>query len=337
MALFPNPTHTLGLDISDHVIRAVILQHQNRKKIVKKFAEIPLNEGIIVNGVIQHVDEVQASLKTLFSQHHITPKQINAVIGLPELHGFIKTVLPTSASEEKEIQKHLPFAYSEVTIDTEHSGNLLSFAAMKTEIAESYVQTLAPLGIHIRAFEIESQAIARLFASHLETANQATVLGDIGHNHTTFMVVQDGHIDFTHTSKLISGKILTEQIQQQFNVDFAQAERIKIEQAQHPAVQQLIIAHTMSLATELKRVIGFHEEHRASNTNVPQPPPEYIVYLVGSGSQIQNLRQYLEQQIHLPIQAAKISEQMSIPKNLYNQILSYGTAIGLALRDFQPL
>ncbi|HLD22146.1 MAG TPA: pilus assembly protein PilM, partial [Patescibacteria group bacterium] len=234
-------------------------------------------------------------------------------------------------SLEVAIQRHLPFPYSEVIVDTNKDGNICTFAAIKTEVASSYVEALCPLGFRIRALEIESQAIARLFIGE-QHKNQTIIIGDIGHNHTTFLVVQQNHIDFTHTSKLISGKMLTEYIQTQFKIDSIQAERIKIEQQQHPAVQSIIHAYTTALANELRRVIDFHQEHcmRTQGT-------QYSIYFIGGGSQITHLTQSLQQQIHHPIQTATLSQHLSIPKQLANQFLSYSTAIGLSIRDFQPL
>ena len=335
MSFISNPTETIGIDVSDHVIRAIVMKGHSRKKRISHFAQIPLDPNIIVDGEIRDVPSFQDKMERLFSRG-IHPKRSTAVVGLPESHGFIKTLQANPEEETKELQKHLPFPYKEVTIDSIRKGPFVSFAAIKTAVAQSYLDALTPLGIHIRALEIEPQAIARLFASELvlnEWPHHGIILGDIGHTHTTFLVIHNGLIEFTHTSKLISGKTLTGYVQEHFNVSEKEAEGIKLTQQNHPSMQPIIRAHTAALANELKRVVDYHRDHPVGD----QPIHEYIVYLMGSGSRLSNLRQYLEESVRFPVQQAKISTPLSVPRKLQPLILSYGTAIGLALREFNPL
>lgn len=335
MPLFSNPTATIGLDISDHILRAVVMNGNGHKKSISHFAQMPLDPETIVDGEIRDVAALQKKMRRLFS-HGIHPKRATAVVGLPEFHGFIKTLLASPDDEIKELQKHLPFPYEEVTIDSIRKGDLVTFAAIKTAVVESYLQALCPLGIKIRALEIEPQAIARLFAGKTilnEWKGYNIILGDIGHTHTTFLVIHNGLIEFTHTSKLISGKTLTGYIQEYFNVTEKEAEALKLTQQDHPSMQPIIRAHTAALSNELKRVVDFHREHPVGEAKTDQ----YIVYLMGSASRINNLRQYLEESIRFPVQQAKISQPISIPRKLQPLILSYGTAVGLSLRDFNPL
>lgn len=331
-----HPNRTIGIDISDHIIRAVVLRTGGSRKRMLHYAEAPLEDGTVRNGVIQEPDRMEYVVKKLIKKG-IPARSATTVVGLPESHGFIKTITFQKEDEksvQKEIEKHLPFPYEEVIIDTIEGDGFLSFAAIKKEVAQMYLDLLCPLGFHIRALEIESQAIARLFASVPEddNINQAIILGDIGRNHTTFLVVRNGLIEFTHTSKLISGRILNDRIMQQFQVTPEKAERIKIEQQQHPQMQAIIQEHTQALANELQRVVNFHSLHPIGG-----PTEQYIVYLIGSGSQIQNLRQYLEAKIYFPVQQAKFRVPMHLPKKIHSQILSYGTAIGLAIRGYEPL
>lgn len=334
MTTLYKPLHTLGIDISDHSVRAAVVRAGSRKSRVVDFADMNIDTGIIQDGQITDASMFGSVMSRLLKDIH-GHQRMTAVVGLPEYHGFIKTIIASEENQATEIQNHLPFPYDEVTIDTVRKEQLMSFAAVKTNIAQSYIDALVPVGVHIRALEIESQALARMFASSNEqflSENQAIVLADIGRSNTTFVVVRNGFIEFTHTSKLISGGMLSQLIQQQFGVSPDEAERIKIEQQDHPSMQALIQAHTTALTNELRRVVSFHQSHP-----VTEATQEYQVYLIGGGSQIQNLRHYLEATIQQPVQQAKMPAHVVLPRKLRSRILSFGTAIGLALRDFQPL
>src|SRR3989339_393058 len=334
MPFFRNPNQTIGLDISDHIVRAVLLVNNHKIKQIKHFTQIPLNEGIINDGHIEDVTAFQKTVKKLMTKG-IHAKTATAVVGLPESHGFVKTIYQENPEAIKEeIQKHLPFPYEEMAIDTVVKNGLLSFVAVKKDVIEQYLSALLPLGFHIRALEIESQAIARLFAGKKivsKNPNQAIIIGDIGHNHTTFVLVRNGLIEFTHTSKLISGKNLTEHLKQHFAIDYQEAEKIKLTQQDNPEVQKIIDAHLTALANELKRVVNFHQEHP-----IGQVSNQYFVYIIGGSAKLKNLRQHLEAKIQYPVHQAQLSTEIIVPKKLQPQFLSYGTAIGLAIRDFNP-
>ncbi len=337
--LWRNPTnHTIGIDISDHIIRAVLIRHSKHKHVLKKFDEVELEEGWIQNGVIQDAVSVQEVLKGSLLKT-ISPGYGAAVVGLPEAHGFIKTVTAVDGGLEAEVARHLPFPYEEVVEDSINYGPtadqqrmVYGFAAIKKEVSESYWEVLSALGLHIRALEIESQAIARAYAQVLTSVQQISILVDIGRNHTTFLVVQNDHIDFTHTSQMISGKLLTAAIQKQAGWSLDQAEQQKIIAPEDPTVKAITTRFGVVLANELQRVVDFHTEHQATRSG-----NNYVIYLTGGGSQIPNLRLYLEDIIKYPIQPATLPKNVSLPKKMVPERFSYGTAIGLGIRQYLPL
>lgn len=339
MRLFTHPTDTIGVDISDHVVRAVLVSGSEKKKNILAAAEQHIDEGVIQYGMVQDLERIKKTLQKLFSKS-FHAKHSTVVVSLPESHGFIKSIAVQEQSEREEIEKHLPFPYEDVIIDTIQHGlidyegaqvKLISFAAIKKEIAEVYIEIFSSLGLHIRAFEIESQSIARLYTGYKKT-DSAIVLLDIGHNHTTFVVVQQNRIDFTHTSHLISGNSLTEEIKKTLGCSFEEAEKMKKENADSPKIKKNVHTHMLNITHELQRVIDFHTEHKMTNSI-----RDYVVYATGGGAALHNFHRYLEDEIHYPVRHATIPTNISIDKHISLPIQSYSTAIGLALRDFQPL
>ncbi len=317
---------TIGIDISDHILRAVFAIRKQHKLFIKRYAQLPLDSGIIQNGVIQDQEAVTKAVKKLIA-HGIPNRSKTAVIGLPELHSYIGTILHDGKNIEKEIFRHVPFDKTEVTTDSlEYTPNIVGFAAVKTEIANQYWNVFSKAGLHIRALEIESQALARLYGQAY-TKGEAIIVVDIGQGHTTFLVAQKERIDFTHTSKLISAERVTQAIAQNANITFEMAEQRKLFQPKDTYVLQATQKHAQEIATELQRFIHFHYEHP-----IETPSKGYRIILTGGGAQIPDIIQQIEQSIEMPVHLAGIPPKVRIPSSLKKRMHSYATAIGLSAR-----
>ncbi len=324
---------TIGIDISEHVIRAVLVKKNSRKVSVIQHGEIAFEQEWIKKGNIIDKDKIQAAIKKLlFPSFH--PHASTIVASLPESHAFLKTVTVDEVDKkhiQKEVSKHIPFPMKEIALDTIiHDGITVSFAAVKKEIAREYADLFQNFG-HLRALEVESQAIARLFSS-LYTPDSITVLCDIGKSHSTFLVIENNHIDFTHTSQMISGDRCTEQIKQELQISAEDAEQKKLNQSDDPTVQKAIQNHLGEIKKELMRVIEFHQDHHSTNEL-----KSYRIILTGGGANITGISDHLKQEIRYPVAHATLPKHISVPKKMQRNQLSYATAIGCAMRDFHPL
>lgn len=296
---------TLGIDISDHVIRSVEVQHHRKTFVVKRFAEQVLPEGAIVRGDIQDPKAVHDALHQLL-KHHSDTEHAAGVVSLPESRAFLKTiVIPTTATLDSEIARHLPFPLTDVSFDSlphgmvEREGaaaQIVSFAAIPARITESYAKVMHDAHVRCRALEVESQALARLYVRE-QTDDVVTVLVDIGKTHATIIMITGGRIDVTHTSLDI-----------------------------HATAYQ-------KLGTEIQRVIRFHREHGP----IPDAKKAYTVLLTGGGSQIAGIVDTLHTELELPVAIAALPDVLELPPELRDASYSYNTAIGLGMRRFFPL
>ncbi len=330
MPLISQPTTgTIGIDVSDHVLRAVYAVRRRQGIAVKRFTQVSLPPKVITNGIIIDEERAGQAAHELLSRG-MPVRSITAVIGLPESHSFVGSNQQQRDTFEEEVLRHIPFDEEEVTIDSiRYSGNVIGFAAVKTEIAEAYHRLFSSTGVHVRALEIESQALARLYVPRV-IASQATILVDIGRKHSTFLVIQGDHIDFTHTSKLISGDTLTTSIMDRLNLQAEAAERLKIEQPTHPEVQNAILQHIAAIGQELERVITYHYSHPAA-----EKPSAYRLLVTGGGAQLPDIVQRLEQSLTIPVYRADIPDHIRLPQTLRSKSYSFATAIGLATRSIE--
>lgn len=340
MSVFTRPgQEIMGIDISDHIVRSVILRHDRKRVSLVSHAEHPISDGAIVRGAIVERDEVRDSVESVLKKMSRHRRHVAVVASLPEFHGFVKTIVQTAASTKKEIEKHLPFPYDEVRIDVQKykslpsvKAPLLSFAAAKETVADSYETLLLELGLHIQALEIESQAQARLlYNPEVHSKKTAVVICDIGKKHTTIVLVQNGHIDFTYTSQRISGHTLTEFIAESTSLSVDEAEKVKQQLSEAQKQQELAqpmhkYIHTFS--KELERVISFHKEHPSAEAST-----DYTVVITGGGAQLPTLPQKLEDALQIPVTFGRFPAYLNINDKFKEIALSYNTALGLALRN----
>lgn len=337
MSIFARPGQdVLGVDISDHIIRAAVLRHERKTVKMVAHAQTEMAEGAIERGVIKSEDDVVDALKQLMKYLSHYKTHASVVAGLPEYHGFINTVTQTASSRKEEIERHLPFPYNEVRISTRtntvQKNNLtqtiLSFGAVKNETAESYENVWKRVGVHIRAMEIESQALARLLYNPETSNDSAVVICDIGHTHTTFVLMQNGHIDFTFTSQHISGAQLTQAIADEKSLSIQDARILKesLSLEEVPTVEPIIKKWSDKLTTELDRVVSFHRNHQLAEKS-----RSYSIVLTGGSSLLPGFIDRISDSTGILAQHAELPAHLKIPKK-FNNTFSYSTALGLALR-----
>lgn len=338
MSFFTRPgQEVIGVDISDHIIRAAVLQHDRSHARLVAHAQTEMAEGTIERGVVQSEDNLVDALKQLMKYLSRHKGRASVVAGLPEYHGFINTTIQTAKTKKREIEKHLPFPYDEVRIDAYSqqlqknnlTQKLLSFGAVRKETAEMYERIWKRVGVHTRALEIESQSLARLYFDHTTPNDTATVICDLGQNHMTFVLMQQGHIDFTYTSRSISGKLLTKNIAASMGIQESEAKKMKDSAASIEDVASLGAAvdeFTVMIATELDRVVSFHQTHPVAEVS-----RQYKVLFTGGASLLPGFTEKLGKQTGLTCSLAMVPEHVRLPKKFTAQH-AYNTALGHALR-----
>lgn len=339
LSLYPR-TSTIGIDVSDHIIRGVLTHQRGGNADVVNAVEFPLPEGLVRHGIITDHEQLRTIVREKLSPV-LKPSKAAAVVSLPESHCFLRTVTALPDQLQHEIQRHLPFPVDDVLIDTIDHGpidpstsiHVFSIGAAKTNVAQAYWDVFQGSGYHIRGLEIESQGIARaLYPTEIGPADSVVIIADVGRNHTTVLAVQQNHIDFTHTTTSLSGKSLTTAIQEQLHCDEQEAEKRKHQSTgQNEDIAPLIKKYTEDLAVELQRVIDFHSEHAP----VHGAGLDYTLITVGGGSHLINLKEHVEDSVRHPIAQGKLAGSIVCHPSI--DTLSYFTAIGHSLRPYHPL
>jgi type IV pilus assembly protein PilM len=337
---------SFGLDISETVFRVVQLKKSGNKIRLISYNSVEVPKNVFHDGKIVEIDKAVSLLKQLI--HEVKGKKIATqyvTACLAENKTFIKLInLEISSKNKEEIlkqiieesKKHIPYALEDVYFDwqyTNASENILIGACPK-EVVENYQETISKAGFIPVALEIEAVAIARsLFNPKLKMESPVMIL-DLGANRTGLIVYLNNTIPFT-LSINFSGDLLTKTISEKLRISPEQAEQAKrycgLDKTKAQGIIYEIIDQEFKLLSQkIREAKYFFHEHFHGLPDMTE------LYLIGGGSHIPGLIDFLSQETNLTVKTGNplinIYEQtLILPKN---EISSYATVIGLALRNY---
>lgn len=335
-----------GLDISDAMIRLVVLSRSGRDWRMPIRAEIPVPEGLIVDGQIKNARGTADLLQELLAATGTKLRQ--AIVALPERHTFIKQFSVSAGPVDRlddivhtEAAQHLPYAWDEIYHDwqivgpaTETGEQRILLAAAPRTLVDEYVAVLDQAKIETVSLEIESVAIAR--ATFPASDVGAHILLDLGRTRSTIILVLHGLVLFSATVRY-AGKELNRYIADTLHISLSQAERAKsvfgLDGQRGKGVLKKVLAPQLHvLVDKVHDVLDFYQEH------FPEHPPLQSISLTGSGATLRGIDLALSELLDRPVtvRPAWIYEQLHIADRQPSPELpyTYATAFGLALENF---
>lgn len=335
-----------GLDISDAMIRLVVLEKKRQGWRMPIRAEIAVPEGIVTDGEIKNPGTLADLLRQLVAA--AGPPARVANVALPERHTFIKQLMVSAdqpdaleQAVQTEASQHLPYVWEEVYHDWQALGppdsdgrRQILFGAAPTSLVDSYLSVLDQAGIEAARLEIESLAVARACLPDSETGTH--LLLDLGRTRSTVILVHRQAVIFSATVRY-AGKELNRFIADSLHLTLPQAERAKAIFGLDPErgkgiLRKVLAPHVDVLVAKIKDVLAFYQEH------VTDHPPISSVGITGSGAMVRGIEQALSTRLERPVvqRAAwvyaklNLNDRQPAPELPY----TYATAFGLALANF---
>jgi len=205
------------------------------------------------------------------------------------------------------------------------------------DIPEDYIDAIAAAGLVPLSYEIEAQAAARTLIGCAD--RRIVLVADFGKTRTGLSVVGDGRVLATSTIATIGGELITTTIQRHLGLDYAAAEKLKIERGLlcSPDDDKLLFA-LAPIVSVLRDEISKFEEYW--NTHDGEYSPRHLAALMLCGGQatLPGLVEYLEGNLDLPVALGNVWTKImdstaSLPPIKYNDSFKYAVAFGLALRS----
>lgn len=335
-----------GIDISASGAKVVTFRETLHGLELASFAEEPLAPGIIQGGEIADRPALVSVLKTLAGRFGVAVANIT----LPESRGYLfeadaRGLDPKAwrVDIERHLDEYVPLPVNEVAYDAVPLTHMEGVTRMigvgyARRVAETSLAAFDEAGIAVRSIEGEVFALPRALRPH---GDQETVLIiDIGKT-TTKLLIASSRLPRFATTLDVGGHALTLAVEKHFGVSEEEAKRVKAEQGLHAGQEnQEFLTAMLSTVSVIREEVARRLEYWQSRASAaPFHEPVTSALLVGGNATVRGLPEYLEASLRIPVELGDVfcnlaSRDTWLPPLDYTESLAYGTAIGLALREY---
>jgi type IV pilus assembly protein PilM len=322
--LFSRKGTVVGLDIGSSSIKLLELAEMKGGYQLRNFGIAPLPPEGIVDGALMDSVTIVEAIRGLASALRIKTKDVvTSVSGHSVIVKKINIPVMTEDQLEESIQweaeRYIPFDINDVNIDfqilspTEGNDELMDvvLVAAKKDIINDYLSVIIEAGLHPVIVDIDSFAIENMFeANYSVTRDEVIALANIGASVTNINILKRGISSFTRDI-FTGGNSITEEIQRQLNVDFDEAEALKVgdrmDEASQKVVQEVLKSALDSLGTEIAKSLDFFHS-TSSQEKVAK------VFLSGGCAKISGIEKVIEQQAGIPVEIANPFKEIDCSK-----------------------
>ena len=315
---FPTPSFlvmpAVSIAVSDEKLRFVELKKGRKSIELKTYEEEKLKPGTIIESEIENFENLILSLKKIKKNF----KTDYVVFSLPEEKGYIYTTfIPVNEGKITEeqvaftLEKNVPFSVNEVVFDYVETGEKskegreVVVMVLPTIVIQGYIDVFKKAKLTPIYFEIESFSLSRAVVNNRDPRTHLLV--HIQNNMTNISIISRNIPRFTSTVK--SSLVLEETNKSREAASW--------------------------LKEEVSKVRSYWLSHGSQNTGDPQ-----TVILCGEkvGKGVE--KDVLASGLDIEVNVANVWENVTtfddyVPDMPHSKSLEYGSAIGLALREFK--
>jgi type IV pilus assembly protein PilM len=309
---------------------------------VGAYTQVPLQEGVFVDGDIEKEDVIIEVLRTLRLKQRVR----YAVASLSERKSYLYQTIARPEQKnlleavEFDLEAHVPLPPSETYFDYEVArvtpeGTVIAVTAFARRVVDTYERVFRAAGIVLRGLEIESHALVRAALSEKDRSRVVMVV-DMGKRSTRIAVSDHGAVSYTATVDF-GGDMLTQALMKRFSLDVVKAEEMKNARgfllgADNKDVVEAVASSISVLRDELVRHVTFWNS--ATGTDVPRDSVERVV-IAGGNANMMGLAEYLSGALFLPVVVADVWQNIFslnhyVPTMPMSESLEYAPSIGLA-------
>ena len=339
----------VGLDISVDAVRFIEFAVSKKGHLeVARHASRNFPLGIISDGHVRDKKKLQDVLASLAREYKLS----FAHISLPEEQAYLANIRIPRVTPgeirgviELRLEEHVPISGAEALFDyvvVGEAGNKkrdtmdVVVSVLPQMVVEEYLEIFSGTGIIPKAFEFESQAMARAIIPRGD--NGTFLVADIGKMITDVFVVANGVVQFS-ASLDIGGHYLTQAIAKELKITYEEAEELKVKYGliggeKGGEVEAAMAGVVTDLRTRLLRHYSYWQTHHGEKVggNIE------CVYVTGGGANLKGITEYLAMELDVKVLVANpwvnvCSFEEYVPPLSMRESHGYTAAIGLALRN----
>ena len=341
-----NNNLVIGIDIGSHAVKVCQLKRSDKTYAVTTLGSATLPEGAIDDGTLNDPDAVGKAITKLFKNLKIKKKEIGFSISGYSV--IVKKVNLTVMSEEEleehiqlEAEQYIPFDIDDVyldfqdlkTNDADSDRTDVMLVAAKKDIVDDYLEMFEDLKLKAVIVDVDGFALENTY-QHNYPKNENVALVDIGASKMNINIISKG-VSVVARDIVVGSRQLTEQIQAAFDIDYEEAEALKLGHIPAGDRQEDIADIFSTTCTqwvlEIKKAIDLYH---ANHTDAPLAR----LVLSGGGSKVFGLLDFLANETSLPVELFNPFGNMTVnskkidPDYLKNVGPEMAIATGIAIR-----
>jgi type IV pilus assembly protein PilM len=339
---FPPPKFlempTIGLDISDEVVRFAELKRVKQHFELGMYGEKKIPTDVIEEGYIKDKAALVKLLQSIQQEHNLR----YVVASLPEDKSYLfKTQIPYMPEKDIrgalqfKIEENVPVALADAVFDytlmkVPQPGDTtidVTVTVLHIKVVLSYLEVLHEAGLMPLQFMTESQAIARVVIPSGDT--DTYILAAIRETKTILLIVSDGTIHYTSTVAM-GGNDIALSLKKEFGASDEEVQNIrngKMIKDKNEMLMSLVNTSSV-LRDEIQKLILYWEGKGTGSS---------IQHIVLSGSDtLLGLDAYLARSFTIPVTVADAWKNIAslnnyLPQLTHRESLDYIPVLGLGL------
>lgn len=332
----------IGLDIGDASIEAVLVDVSGKQPVWLSRARAQLPPGLIERGIVRDAKVVADAIRAMLTAP--TPRPFNArdvIVNVPDQQS-VSRLLPLEhptprdrllSVVSQDAAGFVPYPLEDVRVDyaqvSHGTINEVFYAAAPEVVFKNIEAVVTAAGLNLVAFDLETLALARLFAGAADTEGAQLIL-DVGAETTTLSIVD---VEGLRRSAVLDfgGAHLARALAEKDQLPINKAELLKRRAGYSPDVAGgriffILQKATQGLITEVRRSVDEYE--RSVGTKIAQ------LTVAGGTALTPQITEYLSGALGMParlgdpVALGMVGVTEAVPRE---DAVLHANAIGLAL------
>lgn len=336
----------VGLDIGSHAVKVCQLKKTAKGHTIITLGSTVLPEGAVEDGAVNEPEIVSKAIGALFKNLKIKNKKIGfSISGYSVIVKKVNlAVMDDNQLEEHimaEAEQYIPFDIDDVYLDfqdlktntDEIDRTDVMLVAAKKDVVDGYLEMLEEIGLNPVIVDIDGFALENTYEyNYPKTENIALI--DIGASKMNINILSQG-ISVVARDIIVGSRQLTEQIQDLLDIEYDEAEAIKLGASdageQQEDIEEIFSTICTQWVLEVKKAVDLY------HSNHPDQPLSKLI-LSGGGAKVAGLADYLNRETELLVElfnpfTTMTSNKKKIDPDYLNSIgPEMAIAAGIALR-----
>jgi len=300
----------VGVDIGSHAVKVCQLKRTDKAYSVISIGSALLPEGAVDDGTLNEPEVVGEIIADLFKNMKIKNKKVGfSISGYSVIVKKVNlAVMDESTLEEHimaEAEQYIPFDIEDVYLDfqdlktnsDDSDRTDVMLVAAKKDIVDDYLDMLENIGLQATIVDVDGFALENTYEYNTPKSDNVALV-DIGASKMNINIISSG-MSVVARDIVVGSRQLTEHIQGQFDLDFEEAEALKLGHQPAEEKQQEIEDIFTTVCTqwvlEIKKAIDLY------HSNYPESPLTKLI-LSGGGSKVAGLTDFLANETGISVE-----------------------------------